>query len=77
LRQARRRRVLAFRDVIDEARLTGVLNSDVRPNDAAAALLAIADGLVVQRACGGFEHSTGDAVAEAERLLKNWQSAGN
>jgi AcrR family transcriptional regulator len=75
LREARRRRVVAFRDVIDEAKLAGLLRSDVRPNDAAAALLAIADGLVVQRACAPFEHSTGHATNEAERLLKAWQSA--
>jgi AcrR family transcriptional regulator len=73
LRQARRRRVLAFRDVIDEAKLAGAFDSDLRANDAAAALLAIADGLVVQRACAPFEQSTGDAVTEAERLLRSWQ----
>lgn len=74
LRHARRRRVLAFRDVIDEAKLAGVVKPDVRPGDAAAALLALADGLVVQRACAPFERPSGDSVAEAERLLRTWQS---
>src|SRR5690348_9357201 len=33
LRRARQRRILAFRDVIDEAKMAGVLKRDVRPND--------------------------------------------
>jgi hypothetical protein len=74
LRQARRRRVLALRHVIDEAKLAGMLRSDIRANDAAAALLGIADGLVVQRACAPFEQPTGDPITEAERLLGCWDS---
>jgi AcrR family transcriptional regulator len=73
LRRARKRRIQAFLNVIDEARLAGVLKQDVRSTDAAALLLAVADGLVVQRACAAFERSDGDAVAEAERLLASWK----
>jgi AcrR family transcriptional regulator len=76
LRQARRRRVVAFRKVIDEAIQAHLVRPELRASDAAAVLVAIADGLVVQRACAPFEHSSGDPVTEAERLLGTWHRSG-
>lgn len=73
LRQARARRVEAFRRVIEEAKLGGDIRRDVRPADAATILIALADGLVVQRACAPFQDPAGDPLREVERLIAGWQ----
>ncbi len=72
LQDARRRRLYALREVLVEARLSGEVRRDLRTNEAAAFLLALADGLVVQRACAPFQPAGGDPVAEAERVLAVW-----
>ena len=59
--------------VIKEAKLAGALRRDVRAGDGAAILMAVADGLVVQRACAAILAFPGDPLAEAERMLTSWQ----
>jgi TetR/AcrR family transcriptional regulator, transcriptional repressor of aconitase len=73
LRQARARRVQAFRRVIEEAKLAGEARRDLRASDAATVLVALADGLVVQRACVPFQEAAGDPLKEAERLIASWE----
>jgi len=75
LREARARRLQAFRSAIEEGKLSGQIAGDVRASDAAALLMAVADGLVVQRSCSPFHASFGEPLNEAERLLASWQSA--
>jgi TetR/AcrR family transcriptional regulator, transcriptional repressor of aconitase len=74
LEEARARRIEAFRKVIDEGKLSGTIRRDVRASDAAAALMALSDGLVVQRSCTPFHQPAGNPLAEAERLLDSWRS---
>ena len=74
LREARGRRLDAFRTVIEEGKLRGEIHRQVRASDGAAVLMAISDGLVVQRSCAPFHTSMGSALSEAERLLSSWQA---
>jgi hypothetical protein len=60
--------------VIDEGRLGGEIRDDARASDAATALMALSDGLVVQRACAPFYPAPGNPLAEADRLLASWRS---
>ena len=60
--------------VIETGRRTGALRRELRTSDAVAALMAAADGLVVQRACAPFERTIGNPLNEAERLISSWQS---
>ncbi len=71
--EARARRLETFRKVIDEGKLGGSIRRDVRASDAAAMLMAISDGLVVQRSCAPFHEQRGNPLAETERLLDSWQ----
>ena len=73
LAEARQRRITAFRRVIEEAKLAGDVRCEVRTVDAAAILIAVADGLVVQRSCAEVLPSPGDSLREVERLLRSWQ----
>ncbi len=73
LRLARQRRIEALRRVILEGRRSGDLRPELGPSDAAAVLMAIADGLAVQRACAPFQRTPGDPLGEADRLLATWQ----
>lgn len=75
LRQARSRRVQALREVLNEGRRSGALRSDVDINDAAAALLALADGMVVRRACAPFSAESGQALSGVHDLLIGWRVA--
>ena len=74
LLEARSRRLGAFQRVLREGQSEGELRPDLRVNDAAAALVALADGLVVQRACSLFLELVGSALGEAERLVNSWRS---
>ena len=74
LRDARHRRMDALRRVIDEGRRTRSLRRELRTSDAVAALMAAADGLVVQRACAPFERTIGNPLSELEQLISSWQS---
>lgn len=73
LSEARARRLQAVRRVIEEGKLSGEIRREVRASDAAALLMALADGLVIQRSCSPFHTSAGDALTEAERLLSSWK----
>jgi TetR/AcrR family transcriptional regulator, transcriptional repressor of aconitase len=74
LQDARARRLEAFRNVIEEGKLSGNIRREVRASDAAAALMGFSDGLVVQRSCAPFHELSGNPLVEAERLLDSWQS---
>ncbi|MBV9580039.1 MAG: TetR/AcrR family transcriptional regulator [Chloroflexi bacterium] len=74
LREARHRRIEALRSVIEAGRRTSCLRAELRTNDAVAALMAAADGLVVQRACAPFERTIGNPLNEVERLITSWQA---
>ncbi len=74
LQEARARRLDAFRNVIEEGKVSGQIVRQVRATDAAAALMALSDGLVVQRSCSPFHQVAGNPLAEAERLLDSWRS---
>ena len=75
LREARARRIQSFRRVLEEAKLSGDVRRDIRASDAAAILMAITDGLVVQRSCAPFHPSSGEPLNEADRLLRSWQTS--
>jgi hypothetical protein len=62
------------RYVIETGRRTGALRLELRTSDAVAALMAAADGLVVQRACAPFERTIGNPLNEVERLISSWQA---
>jgi AcrR family transcriptional regulator len=74
LREARHRRMDTLRYVIEMGRRTGALRRELRTSDAVAALMAAADGLVVQRACAPFERTIGNPLNEVERLISGWQA---
>ena len=77
LREARHRRMDALRYVIDAGRRMGSLRRELRTSDAVAALMAVADGLVVQRACAPFQRTVGNPLGEAERLVASWQAGAS
>jgi hypothetical protein len=70
---ARRRRLAAFETALQQAQRSGHLLPEVKPADAAAVLLGLADGLVVQRACSPFLAPSGDFLREVDRLLSAWE----
>ncbi|SRR5581483_720709 len=76
LRDARARRLQAFRQVVEEGKLRGEIRREVRASDAAGLLMAVADGLVVQRSCSPFHPSMGEQLKETERLLSSWHADG-
>ncbi len=73
LQDARHRRMDALRHVVEEGRRTGCLRLEIRTSDAVAALMAAADGLVVQRACAPFERTIGNPLTQVEQLISSWQ----
>ena len=73
--EARSRRLEALQQVLRQGKMVGELRPDLHVDDAAAALVALADGLVVQRACSPFLSPAGSPLTEAERLVTSWRWA--
>jgi hypothetical protein len=71
---ARSRRQQAFQRVLDQGQAIGEIRRYVVSENAAASLMAIADGLVVQRSCAPFMPLPGDASCEVDGLLAHWRS---